>query len=144
MDTQEEITRSDNISQMDDDFLASFLSESQNTSMHGQESCPEVEVVTPNPTKRGGNFSVDEDNLLVSEWLNTSVDAMLGTDQRVEKFWEKIWQYFCENNTYGTTRSASSLQSRWGNINRETSRFAGFMAKVEARDKSGTTNEDKV
>ena len=91
----------------DDDFLAPFLSGSQNTSMHGQESCSKVEIVTPNPTKRGGNFSIDEDNLLVSAWLNTSVDAV----QRIEKFWKKIWQYFCENNTYGTTCFASSLQS---------------------------------
>ncbi|XP_030969672.1 glutathione S-transferase T3-like [Quercus lobata] len=144
MDTQEEITRYDNISQMDDDFLAPFLNESQNTSIHSQESCPEVEVVTPNPTKRGSNFSVDEDNLLVSAWLNTSMDAVQGTDQRIEQFWKKVWQYFCENNTYGTTRSASSLQSRWGNVNRETSRFAGFMAKVEARNPSGATYEDKL
>nr|POE60910.1 endo-1,3-1,4-beta-d-glucanase [Quercus suber] len=76
MGTQEEITRWANISQMDDDFLAPLLSGSQNTSMPIQESCPEVEIVTPNPTKRGGNFSVDEDNLLVSAWLNTSMDAM--------------------------------------------------------------------
>ena len=109
-----------------------------------QEFLPEVEIVTSNPTKRGGNFSVDEDNLLVSAWLNTSVDAVQGTNQRVEKFWEKIWQYFCENNTYRTTRSASSLQRWWGNINSETSRFAGFKAKIEVRNKSGGTNEDKV
>ena len=109
-----------------------------------QESCLEVEIVTPNPTKRGGNFSVDEDNLLVFAWLNISMDAVQGTDQKLEKLWEKIWQYFCENNTYGTTHSASSLQSLWGNINRETNRFAGFMAKIEALNKSGGTYEDKV
>ena len=68
-----------------------------------QESLLEVEIVTSNPTKRGGNFSVDEDNLLVFAWLNISMDAMHGTDQRVEKFCEKIWQYFCKKNTYGTT-----------------------------------------
>ncbi|XP_023901088.1 glutathione S-transferase T3 [Quercus suber] len=129
---------------MDDDFLAPLLSESQNTSMPIQESCPEVEIVTPNPTKHGGNFSVDEDKLLISAWLNTSMDAVKGTDQRIDKFWKIIWQYFCENNTCGTTCSASSLQSRWGNISRETSRFAGFMAKIEARNPSGGTYEDKL
>nr|POE96771.1 glutathione s-transferase t3 [Quercus suber] len=144
MSTQEEITRWANMSQMDDDFLPPLLSESQNTSMPIQESCPEVEIVTLNPTKRGGNFSVDEDNILVSTWLNTSVDAVQGTDQRIAKFWKKIWQYFCENNTCGTTRFASSLQSRWGNINKETSRFAGFMAKIEALNPSGGTYEDKL
>ena len=145
MGTQEEITRYANISQMDDDdFLAPFLSGSQNTSMPIQESCSEVEIVTPNPTKRGGNFSVDEDNLLISAWLNISMDAVQGTDQKLEKLWEKIWQYFCKNNTYGTTCFASSLQSWWGNINRETNRFAGFMAKIEALNKNGGTYEDKV
>nr|POE94022.1 hypothetical protein CFP56_34247 [Quercus suber] len=129
---------------MDDDFLAPFLSGSQNTSMPIQESCPKVEIVTPNPTKRGGNFSVDEDNLLISAWLNISMDAVQGTNQRVEKSWEKIGQYFCEKNTYGTTSSTFSLQSRWENINRETSRFAGFMAKIEARNPSGGTYEDKL
>lgn len=34
-----------------------------------------LKIVTFNPTKRGGNFSVDEDNLLVSAWLNISMDA---------------------------------------------------------------------
>ena len=71
--------------------MAQFLSGSQNTSMPIQESLLKVEIVTSNPTKRGGNFSVDEDLLLISAWLNISMDAVHGTDQRVEKFWEKIW-----------------------------------------------------
>ena len=100
--------------------------------MRIQESLLEVGIVTSNPTKRGGNFSVDEDNLSVSVWLNISMDTMHGTNQRAEKFWEKIWQYFYENNTYGTTRFTSSLSSRWRTINRETSKFVGFIAKVEA------------
>ena len=81
MGTQEEITRYANISQMDDDdFLAPFLSGSQNASMSIQKSCLEVEIVTSNPTKCGGNFSVDEDNLLVFAWLNISMDAIRDTD----------------------------------------------------------------
>ncbi|KAL0011821.1 hypothetical protein SO802_006929 [Lithocarpus litseifolius] len=143
-DTQEDLTRYANLLQMDSDFVAPFLSGSQDTSMPIQEPFWEVEIVTSNSTKRGGNFSVDEDTLLISAWLNISIDVMQGTKQKAENFWEKIWQYFCENNTYGTTRSAGSLQSRWENISRETSRFAGFMAKVEARNKSGGTDEEKL
>nr|POE67605.1 hypothetical protein CFP56_61361 [Quercus suber] len=77
------------------------------------QSLPEVEIVT---SKCGGNFNVDEDLLLISAWLNIGMDAVHGTEQKGDKFWTKIW---------------------------ETSRFAGFMAKVEARNKSGTTDEDK-
>ena len=137
---QEDYEQYGNFLQADSDFLEPFLSGSQNPSMPIQ-SLPEVEIIT---SKRGDNFSVDEDLLLISAWLNISMNVMHGANQRAGKFWKKIWQYFCENNTYGTTRFASSLSSRWGTINRETSKFTGFMAKVEARDKSGTTNEDKV
>ena len=67
MGTQEEITRYAHISQMDDDdFLAPFLSGSQNTSMPIQESYPKVEIVTSNPTKCGGKFSVDEHGLTLA------------------------------------------------------------------------------
>ena len=141
---QEDISQYANFLQGGFDFAEPFSSGSQNTSMPIQEFLLEVEIVTSNSTKRGGNFSVDEDLLLIFAWLNISMDAVHGTDQKGEKFWEKIWQCFCENNTNGTTCFASSLSSRWGNINRKTSRFAGFMAKVEARNKSGATDEDKV
>ncbi|KAK7832565.1 hypothetical protein CFP56_026295 [Quercus suber] len=87
---------------------------------------------------------VDEDLLLISAWLNIGMDAMHGIEQNGDKFWTKIWESFCANNTYGITRSSTSLSSRWGNINRETSRFTGFMAKVEAQNKSGITDEDKA
>ena len=95
MGTQEEITRYANISQIDDDdFLAPFLSGSQNTSMPIQESCSEVEIVTSNPTIHGGNFSVDEDNLLISAWLNISMNAVQGTVQGLKIFGRKFGNTF--------------------------------------------------
>ncbi|KAK7826388.1 hypothetical protein CFP56_032297 [Quercus suber] len=124
MDTQEDISRYANFLQEDSNFVAPFLSGSQNTSMSIQESLSEVEIVPSNPTKRDGNFSVDEDNLLVSAWL-------------------KLAWMPCMNNTYKTTCFASSLSSQWGTMNRETSKFAGFMAKVEVRNQSGATNQMK-
>ena len=137
---QEDYEQYGNFLQADSDFLEPFLSGSQNPSMPIQ-SLPEVEIVT---SKRGGNFSVNEDLLLISAWLNISMDVVHGTDQKGERFWMKIWEYFCVNNTYGTRHSNTSLSSRWGNISRVTSRFAWFMAKIEAKNRSGATNEDKV
>ena len=140
---QEDIEQYGNFLQRDSDFVEPFLSGSQNPSMPIQ-SLPEVEIVTFNSTKSGGNFSVDENLLLISAWLNIDMDAKHGTKQNGEKIWAKIWEYFCANNTYGTTCSSSSLLSRWGNINREISRIAEFMAKIKARNRSGATDEDKV
>ena len=102
---QEDYEQYGNFLQADSDFVEPFLSGSQNPSMPIQ-SLPKVEIVT---SKRGGNFSVDEDLLLISAWLNISMDAVHGTDQKGERFWMKIWEYFCVNNTYGTRHSNTSL-----------------------------------
>ena len=43
-----------------------------------------------------------------------------------------------------STRSVASLTTRWGTINRETVKFVGSLAKIEAKNESGTTTHDKV
>ena len=78
---QEDISQYANFLQGGFDFVEPFSSGSQNTSMPIQEFLLEVEIVTSNSTKRGGNFSVDEDLLLIFAWLNISMDAVHGTDQ---------------------------------------------------------------
>ena len=90
---QEHIEQYGNYLQGDSDFVEPFLSGFQNPSMPIQ-SLPEVEIVTSNSTKRGGNFSVDEDLLLISAWFNIGMDDVHGTKQKSEKFWEKIWEIF--------------------------------------------------
>ena len=123
------------------DVNSSLLGVSQNNPI----SSPEVEITTSTkPPRRGTNFSVDEDNILVSGWLNTSIDAVHGNELKQERFWAKIWQYFCQCSPSGSTRTAGSLQSQWGMINRETSKFYGFIAALKATPHSGTTKQNKV
>uniref|UniRef100_A0A7N2LC65 No apical meristem-associated C-terminal domain-containing protein n=1 Tax=Quercus lobata TaxID=97700 RepID=A0A7N2LC65_QUELO len=67
--------------------------------MSVQDSPSEAEIVTPaKKSKRGGNFSVEEDKLLVLAWLNTSVDAVHhgGNNDQNNKapFYTKIAKYF--------------------------------------------------
>ena len=121
-----------------------FLEKSQNTPMSIQDSSLELEIVTPKTARQGGNFSVEKDVLLVSAWLNTSVDPMHDNEQKQEKFIAKVWHYFCMHNTNGTKCSSSSLKSRWSTINRETGKFSMVMAKIEAKNQSGATDKDKV
>ena len=92
----------------------------------------------------GTIFNVEEDNIHVSAWLNTSIDAVHGNELKQETFCEKIWQYFYKYSPSSTTRTTGSLSSRWGTINRETSRFCGFITALEATPRSGTTEQDKV
>ena len=94
-------------------------------------------------TARGIGFSHEEDKLLVAAWLNTSVDPMHGNEQHKTTFYGKVAKYFKDHKT-DSTRSISSLSSRLGVINRETVKFCGSLAKIEAKNESGTTAEMKV
>ncbi|XP_023929717.1 uncharacterized protein LOC112041037 [Quercus suber] len=77
---QEDYEQYGNFLQADSHFVEPFLSGSQNPSMPIQ-SLPKVEIVT---FKCGGNFSVDEDLLLISAWLNIGMDAVHDIEQNDE------------------------------------------------------------
>ncbi|KAK7847881.1 hypothetical protein CFP56_006076 [Quercus suber] len=63
--------------------------------------------------------------------------------QQKSTFYGKIAKYFTEYKT-DSTRSVASLTTRWGTINRETVKFVGSLAKIEAKNESGTTAHDKI
>ena len=92
---------------------------------------------------RGINFSAEEDKLLVAAWFNTNVDLVYGNKQHKATFYGKVAKYF-KDHKIDSTRSVSSLTSRWGTTNRETVKFCGSLAKIEAKNESGTTADDKV
>ena len=73
---------------------------------------PQVENASFTKGKRGSNFSVEENKLLVAVWLNTSVDAINSNEQTQNTFRQKVWEYFMQYNTSGTTRTVISLLSR--------------------------------
>ncbi|XP_023873079.2 uncharacterized protein LOC111985658 [Quercus suber] len=125
-----------------------FLETSQNTHLSVSDSPPppqlQVENTSSTKGKRGTNFSVEEDKLLVATWLNTSIDAINSNEQTQNTFRKKVWEYFKQYNTSGTTRTIISLISHWGAISEKTNKFAKCMAQVNALHQSGTTKEDKV
>ncbi|KAL4629170.1 hypothetical protein ACB092_05G288800 [Castanea dentata] len=109
-----------------------------------QDAPPNDEVATSKrKTSRGINFSPEEDKLLVAAWLNTSVDPVYGNEQNKTTFYGKVTKYFKDHKT-NSTRTQTSLTSRWGVINRETVKFCGSLAKIETKNESGTTADDKI
>nr|POE74277.1 glutathione s-transferase t3 [Quercus suber] len=125
-----------------------FLGTAQNTPLSVSDSPPppqpQVENASSAKGKRGSNFSVEEDKLLVAAWLNTSVDAVNSNEQTQHTFPKKVWEYFQKYNTSDTTRTVVSLLSHWGTISERVNKFAGCMAQVNALHQSGTTEEDKI
>jgi hypothetical protein len=49
-----------------------------------------------------------------------------------------------ENRKTTTDRTQSSLQHRWGDIQKDTSRFCGFYGEIERLHQSGKNEDDKV
>ena len=49
---------------------------------------------------RGPTFSRFEDILLVKAWLATAMDPICGTEQKGNKYWEKIWKEYHEQKEY--------------------------------------------
>ncbi|XP_035540252.1 uncharacterized protein LOC118344230 [Juglans regia] len=113
----------------------------------------ESQVTPPNPKQgiarktksRQGNFSPKEDNLLVSAWLNTSLDPINGVDQSKHSFWARVHEYYEKNKKPTSCEGSSSpLTNRWSTIQHATNKFCGALAQIEGRSPSGVTEQDKI
>ncbi|KAI8548194.1 hypothetical protein RHMOL_Rhmol07G0253900 [Rhododendron molle] len=127
--------------------LGNQFMESQYVSQVGQVAQKESQFsveTEPVAKKRGGNFSIEEDNMLVSAWLNISLDAVQGNGQKPKTFWIRVWEFFHENKTFTSGRNDNSLMNRWSTIQLSTNKFCGYLAQIEAAHQSGMTEQDKI
>ncbi|XP_062179190.1 uncharacterized protein LOC133883786 [Phragmites australis] len=83
----------------------------------------------------------EEDELLMSAWLNMSQDPVVGIDQLKDTYWGRIAKYF---NTYREptmmTRLDKALINHMKLITDVVSKFAVHVRKVEQLNPSGTTS----
>ncbi|PUZ65800.1 hypothetical protein GQ55_3G254300 [Panicum hallii var. hallii] len=92
---------------------------------------------TKGVAKRNQNYSGNEDETLISAYLNVSKDQVVGINQPAKSYWQRILDYYNEFRTTTTTRTRSSLQHRWGEIQRDTTKFCGFYDEIERKNQSG-------
>ena len=115
IELRRDLTYFTGIMNRDREIDSQFLGTSQNTPVSVSNSLPppppQVENASFTKGKQGSNFSVEEDKLLVAAWLNTSVDAINSNEQTQNTFRKKVWEYFTQYNTSGTTRIVVSLLS---------------------------------
>ncbi|XP_038698027.1 glutathione S-transferase T3-like [Tripterygium wilfordii] len=130
-------------STIDDPFLTNEHSETN-------EDSPTVPQFTNTPSiarrgQRGTNFAIEDDLLLISAYLNTSLDPVQGNQQKLGAYWERIENYYNENKQdVNIVRSKVSLQHRWSTLQREVNKFCGHFAKIDGRQQSGVTEQDKI
>jgi hypothetical protein len=80
---------------------------------------------------RQKNWLPVEDKQLCRSWISISIDAVVGVDQKGSSLWKRIHD-FEDCRSTNIERTLSSLESRWGIIQRKVSKFCGCLAQVEA------------
>ena len=135
-----------NLLRSDEQFLNGTWDDSQLATPIGTQPSPIVESSVPvrMNTKRTISYKECEDKLLVSSWLNTSLDAAIGAEQSSSAYWKRIHLSYHANKTFVLDRNMSSLSNRWGTIRQEVTKFNGWYIQVQNRNQSGVTFEDKV
>ena len=105
----------------------------QSTQVFAQESqfTAEIESLSKKP-QRGGNFTIEEDKLLVSAWLNISLDAVHGNEQKRSTYWKKVWDFFHKHKKFESNRNENSLMNRWSTIQLAMNKFCGCYAQIES------------
>ncbi|KAF8116955.1 hypothetical protein N665_0013s0014 [Sinapis alba] len=90
-------------------------------------SVSDTSIVSVRKERR--KWSLAEDVVLISVWLNTSQDPVVGNEQKAIAFWKRIASYFAA--------------TRWGKINEGMCKFVGFY-EAETKQRSSGQNEDDV
>ncbi|KAF8087541.1 hypothetical protein N665_0579s0007 [Sinapis alba] len=94
--------------------------------------------------KERRTWSPTDDVVLISSWLNTSKDAVVGNEHRSLAFWKRIAAYYnvspklsgCER------REASHCKNRWQKINDVVCKFCGAYEAASRKKSSGQNDND--
>ncbi|KAL9673101.1 hypothetical protein QQ045_029354 [Rhodiola kirilowii] len=125
--------------------------ENQN-SPHSQTSAFDAaNIIDPNEDindvddTQGGatQWNWSEDKVLISAWLNVSIDPMVGTDKKSEAFWDRIRNYCEESNPGLIKRGTVAIKKRWQRINEGAQRYGSCYEQAEQRAGSGS-NMDNI
>ena len=86
-----------------------------------------------------------DDVVLISSWLNTSKDAVVGTEQKSLAFWQRIAAYYNASPKLAGSekREASHCKNRWQKINDMICKFCGAY-EAATREKTSGQNENDV
>ncbi|KAF8085489.1 hypothetical protein N665_0666s0036 [Sinapis alba] len=100
------------------------------------------------PTERTSRrtWTPSDDVVLISSWLNTSKDPLVGNEQRSGAFWARIAAYYAASPKVapGGERKASHCKQRWHKINDLVSKFAGSYEAATREKTSGQNDVDVI
>ena len=100
---------------------------------------------TPAERRERRKWTQADDIVLISSWLNTSKDPVVGNEQRSGTFWKRIAAYFAASpHVPGReVRESGHCKQRWHKINDLVCKFCGAY-EAASREKSSGQNENDV
>ena len=86
-----------------------------------------------------------DDIVLISSWLNTSKDPIVGNEQKSGAFWKRIADYFSASPKIADSekREASQCKQRWHKLNDLVCKFCGAY-EAATRERTSGMNENDV
>ncbi|XP_048611501.1 glutathione S-transferase T3-like [Brassica napus] len=100
---------------------------------------------SPLQRKERRSWSQTDDEVLISAWLNTSKDAVVGTEQKSGAFWKRVADYFSASPKLAGLEKREPLHCKnmWHKINDLVSKFCGSY-EAAARQKTSGQNENDI
>ncbi|XP_018460630.1 glutathione S-transferase T3-like [Raphanus sativus] len=124
------------------------LGESENPPFSSQNSV-DTPVPTPVPTPVDRvvrrKWTPADDEVLISGWLNTSKDAIVGNDQKSQTFWQRVADYYAASphgGEDGEKRTHHCVKKRWHRINDQVNKFCGAFSAADRQISSGESDTD--
>ncbi|XP_013624342.1 glutathione S-transferase T3-like [Brassica napus] len=133
LSSQQEPFRYEGLSQ-----LTVFNSQSTATSSFSED--------TPTERKERKKWTPTEDVALISSWLNTSKDPVVGNEQKAGAFWKRIAAYYAASSKVvnDEKREAIQCKERWQKINDFFSKLCGSYEAATRQKTSGQNDGDVV
>ncbi|XP_013594401.1 PREDICTED: glutathione S-transferase T3-like [Brassica oleracea var. oleracea] len=96
----------------------------------------------PVERKERRTWTPTDDQVLISSWLNTSKDPVVGNEQRSGAFWQRIAAYFAASPKIAVSerREAGHCKQRWHKINDLVGKFCGAF-EAASRERTSGQNE---
>ncbi|XP_048613367.1 glutathione S-transferase T3-like [Brassica napus] len=97
----------------------------------------------PKPLERQ-KWTAKEDLVLISAWLNTSKDPIVGNEQKAGAFWKRIEVYVNASPQLNgcPPRESSQCKQRWGRVNDSVGKFVGSFEAALKNQASGQNEND--
>lgn len=94
--------------------------------------------------KERKKWSPKEDVILISSWLNTSKDPIIGNEQKCGTFWKRIRDYYNSSVQHVglEPRELGQCKQRWGRLNDLVCKFCGSYDAVLRVQSSGENDND--